>query len=302
MEEKWGLVFSGGGAKGAYQIGVWQAMQECGMCDWIAGISGASIGALNAILFAGGNLEQAKKAWKQVNLLTVFDTEWSKIDGVEGFALRDGMLDLVRNYVDYNQVYRYPYSIYCSIARILSKNQYFCEYFKVNGVSRERLEQVLAASSAMPVIYEAIMIDGVPYRDGGLCDNVPIKPLYEEGYRKIILIGLNQNQKKFEKNFPDVEFWSVFPSHTLGDLDGTLNFRPEFISFCMKLGYRDGKRMFEAYRNGNLSEESLKMQAKVDYDQIMSELRAEKLQKSVDSNRKKLGNMLGRYGIDLEDF
>ncbi len=299
MEDKWGLVFSGGGAKGAYQIGVWQALKECGICNRVAGISGASIGSLNAVLFASGNLEQAIDAWKHVKLLTVFDTEWSKIDGVEGFALRDGMIELIRNYVNYDKVCNYPYSIFCSLARILEKREYFCEYYKVNGVSKERLEEVLSASSAMPIIYESVMIDGVPYRDGGLCDNVPIKPLYEEGYRKIILVGLNQNQKKYEEKYPDVEFWSVFPSHSLGELDGTLNFRPTFITFCMKLGYYDGMRMFEAYQTGNVSKELLDMQAKIDYDRIMAELRYEKLKKTVDSDVNKLNKILGKYGVDL---
>ncbi len=297
--EKWGLVLSGGGAKGAYQIGVWQAMQECGLGDAIAGTSGASIGALNAVLFAAGNIEKAVQAWKKVKLLTVFDMEWSMIDGIEGFALREGMINLIRNYVDYDKVKEYPYSVFCSIARIIAKEQYVCEYYNVKGVSEEKLEQVLAASSAMPVIYEAVMIDGAMYRDGGLCDNLPIRPLYEEGYRKMILIGLDKDQKRLEKKFPDVEFWSVYPSHSLGDLDGTLNFRPDFISFCMKLGYRDGKRMFEAYKSGNVSESFLEMQAKADYDTIMAEMRREKLEKSVDSNMKKLGGILERYHINL---
>ncbi|MBQ3666113.1 MAG: patatin-like phospholipase family protein [Lachnospiraceae bacterium] len=299
MEEKWGLVFGGGGAKGAYEIGVWQAMKERGICDRVGGISGASIGALNAVLFASGNLDQAIDAWKHVKLLTVFDTEWSMIDGIEGFALRDGMMNLIRDYVNYDKVYNYPYSIFCSLARILGNNEYECEYAKVNKVSKERLEQVLAASSAMPVVYETVLIDGIPYRDGGLCDNVPIKPLYDEGYRKMILVGLKQNQKKYEEKYPDVEFWSVYPSYSLGELDGTLNFRPSFISFCMKLGYRDGLRMFEAYQSGNVSKEVLDLQAQIDYDRIMAEIRYEKLEKTVNSDFNKLNKILDKYGVDF---
>ena len=47
-----GLVLSGGGAKGAYEIGVWQALQETGVASNITAISGTSVGALNAALFA----------------------------------------------------------------------------------------------------------------------------------------------------------------------------------------------------------------------------------------------------------
>ena len=49
------LVFQGGGALGAYQAGVYQALHESGMePDWIIG---TSIGAINASLIAGNEPE-----------------------------------------------------------------------------------------------------------------------------------------------------------------------------------------------------------------------------------------------------
>lgn len=50
--EPLGLVLSGGGAKGAYEVGVWQAIDEEGLAEDVAAISGTSVGALNAALFA----------------------------------------------------------------------------------------------------------------------------------------------------------------------------------------------------------------------------------------------------------
>ncbi|OPH34076.1 patatin-like phospholipase family protein, partial [Moraxella atlantae] len=56
MQQKVGLVLSGGGAKGAYHVGVMQAIQEFGIP--IHQISGASIGALNgAVLASAPNLQ-----------------------------------------------------------------------------------------------------------------------------------------------------------------------------------------------------------------------------------------------------
>ncbi len=50
------LVLQGGGALGAYQVGVYQAMHEAGIePDWVIG---ASIGAINASLIAGNLPEQ----------------------------------------------------------------------------------------------------------------------------------------------------------------------------------------------------------------------------------------------------
>ncbi|PKN80690.1 MAG: hypothetical protein CVU48_01165 [Candidatus Cloacimonetes bacterium HGW-Cloacimonetes-1] len=49
---KLGLVLSGGGAKGAYQLGVWKALEENGLAKHVVAVSGSSVGALNAIMFA----------------------------------------------------------------------------------------------------------------------------------------------------------------------------------------------------------------------------------------------------------
>lgn len=45
------LVLSGGGAKGAYEVGVWKAMCEYGVTNEIVTISGTSVGAINAAMF-----------------------------------------------------------------------------------------------------------------------------------------------------------------------------------------------------------------------------------------------------------
>ena len=49
---KIGLVLSGGGGKGAYELGVWKALVDLGVSEYISVFSGASIGAFNSILFA----------------------------------------------------------------------------------------------------------------------------------------------------------------------------------------------------------------------------------------------------------
>ena len=60
--EPLGLVLSGGGAKGAYEVGVWQELQAAGLTSNVTVISGTSVGALNAALFAT-KPESAEKIW-----------------------------------------------------------------------------------------------------------------------------------------------------------------------------------------------------------------------------------------------
>src|SRR6204780_772941 len=63
------LLLQGGGALGAYQGGVYQALAEAHLQpDWVAGIS---IGAINAVLIAGNAPEQRvarlREFWERVS-------------------------------------------------------------------------------------------------------------------------------------------------------------------------------------------------------------------------------------------
>src|SRR5450631_1508278 len=69
------LVLQGGGALGAYQVGVYEAMHEAGIePDWVIG---TSIGAINAGLIAGNKpenrLERLREFWKRVEQASGFD-------------------------------------------------------------------------------------------------------------------------------------------------------------------------------------------------------------------------------------
>ena len=60
-----GLVLAGGGARGSYQVGVWQALQEMG---WEPGvIAGTSVGCLNGAMFALGLTDVARDMWLTIN-------------------------------------------------------------------------------------------------------------------------------------------------------------------------------------------------------------------------------------------
>lgn len=75
---KLGLVLSGGGGKGAYQIGVWEAMREYGFDRQVQAVAGTSVGGLNGALFVQNDFEKARRVWLDVeskNLLTLDDSQ-----------------------------------------------------------------------------------------------------------------------------------------------------------------------------------------------------------------------------------
>lgn len=63
-------MLSGGGAKGAYQIGCLKALRAAGLSD-VRAIAGTSVGAVNAVFFAADRLDVAEATWRRVRLADV---------------------------------------------------------------------------------------------------------------------------------------------------------------------------------------------------------------------------------------
>ena len=96
-----GLVLSGGGGKGAYQVGVLKALAENGLLDDVTAISGASIGAVNAMLYAMEDIELMYKAWEEIEMETVFDVNLEMLSQNRYYFSRDEMLSMISIYIDF---------------------------------------------------------------------------------------------------------------------------------------------------------------------------------------------------------
>ncbi|MEG1777718.1 MAG: patatin-like phospholipase family protein, partial [Angelakisella sp.] len=59
------VVLAGGGSKGAYEVGVWQAMEELSIPYHV--VTGTSIGALNGALMVQGALDEALHMWRNMD-------------------------------------------------------------------------------------------------------------------------------------------------------------------------------------------------------------------------------------------
>jgi len=75
--KKIGIVLSGGGAKGAYEVGCWKALREYGINP--SAVAGTSVGALNAALMAAGELEEAYRLWSHLTWKQVFSVRFKNV-------------------------------------------------------------------------------------------------------------------------------------------------------------------------------------------------------------------------------
>ncbi|MBQ1730063.1 MAG: patatin-like phospholipase family protein [Oscillospiraceae bacterium] len=86
--EKTALVLSGGASRGAYEMGVWQALRELGIT--IDMVCGTSIGAMNAYIVALGSYEKARDMWLDMKTEEVFDFDRVLQEGAGSFTgIRD---------------------------------------------------------------------------------------------------------------------------------------------------------------------------------------------------------------------
>ena len=270
-----GLVLSGGGGKGAYQVGVLKALAENGLLDDVTAVSGASIGAVNAMLYAMEDIELMYKAWEEIEMETIFDVNLEMLSQNRYYFSRDEMLSMISKYIDFEKIKSGKYTIYNSIAKIVPGQEAMeVEYRRLQDYDEETIKKILLASTALPIIYEAVEIDGNYYRDGGICDNTPIQPLYDAGIRQFIVIGLSRGTYDFSK-WPDADFILINPSQDIGSsILGTINFTDYAIEYREMLGYKDGLRSIRTKFHPD--ETYIKMEsilAANDYNEILMQLR-----------------------------
>ncbi len=298
LNRKFGLCLGGGGGKGAYQIGVYKACMEYGLLDKITAISGASIGALNAMLFAMKDYELAERCWADIKLHTVFSPDIDLLfNDKQGFMSRNQMLALVDKYIDFHRFYTSGIDVYANVTYKDGEVQK-SRYLHLNEYEREQIKIIITASSAMPIVYESVLFEGVEYRDGGLSDNIPVAPLSDNNQLKnIIVCGLNKESRKDLSRYKDVSFVEIYPSINLGDtLDGTLNFSKDAVRFRELLGYKDAMRAFKVYFEED--EEyinHLSMYEANDIAEISAALKIEETENRTNDTRQKLNDIIEKY-------
>lgn len=252
MENKeYGLVLVGGGTRGAYQVGVWKALQELGIK--ITAIVGTSIGALNGAMFLQDDFFTTVKMYENIKIKDIMNVEgvnsqkdifdlsnilnlatnYTKQKGIDNTPLRK----MIEHYIDIDKVYNSEIDF--GLVAYSVKNKTSLQKFK-NEIPKEQMVDYLLASSCFP-IFKPQKIGDEEYYDGGLYDNAPSNMLIEKGYKNLIIAdiaGAGFSRKTLDRN---VYVKVISPAEELG---GIFEFNHERIINNMKLGYLDTMRSF----------------------------------------------------------
>jgi len=217
------LVLQGGGALGAYQVGVYEALHEAGIePDWVIG---TSIGAINAALIAGNapeiRMHRLRDFWGRVeqdagyggydplrfltgltnlsaNLATVtrgigaFFTPnplaWLSTQtklGIENAAYYTTapLRETLSGMIDLEHCTEHRIRLTVGAVNVRTGEM---RYFDSRD-ERIGIDHVLA-SGALPPAFPAVRIGGDPYWDGGIYSNTPIEAVLDDKPRKDSLI------------------------------------------------------------------------------------------------------------------
>ncbi len=272
--KKIGLVLGGGGGKGAYQVGVLKAMREVGLVQHFDAYAGTSVGGLNIMLLLQKNPLLADYLWLSaiedsiINLnnnevkkvVSQFNAEIKKdffnvpktfwqgfkkkglwafltLDNLanNGMLSRQGLNLLLEEWLEFEaQFNNRDKPIYVAVTQ---ENSITADYLLLNGQSREYIISALLATSAIPAVFGKQQVNDQFYYDGGMADNLPVKPLYDAGCDLIISVSCYHSDRIKKADYPNARIIELVPETVLGGPLGMFDFSKKSAHKFMCLGY-----------------------------------------------------------------
>lgn len=182
---KTGLVLSGGGARGFAHLGVLQALHESKIYPEV--ISGTSAGAIAGVLYCDGySPKEALEIMKSESRLNYLRPTVPRF----GLLQISGVAKILESHLRAKTFEQLKIPLFVAATNL---NHGRIEYF-----SKGELINPVIASSSIPVLFKPVVINMNSYVDGGVMDNLPIKPI-ENLCR--FFIGSFVNPTGYQKTF-----------------------------------------------------------------------------------------------------
>lgn len=288
------LVLGGGGARGAYEIGVWQALRLLGIEPDM--VFGTSVGSINAAMIAQDTFDLSVKLWKELETDMVFDIDLTesrkgdkpnfvdKLDNIEiaGHTLAEAKIyakEIVVNGGAGNSGLRSILEKYVSEEAVRSSRMEYglatveiptltVHYMRKSNIPKGLLIDYILASSAVFPAIKAQDINGRKYIDGGFADVIPVSMAIESNADRIISVNLDAMGIR-RKLSPEVEESisdKLITIESYWDLGNVLLFDRKNSARLINLGFLDALKVFGvlqgeyyAFPNGEMDKRSLKL-------------------------------------------
>ena len=219
---KLGVVLSGGGSKGAYEIGVWKALRKLNVKYDI--VTGTSVGALNAALMTQKTFHSALNLWQNLEFEDVLDEtiDTSKKGNVlKAYAkgIRNGGMKInklentVEEALNLKKIYRS--NIDMGIVTVKASNLKPILLTKKDIDPLDMKDYLIASASCYPA-FKKKNIDNIEYIDGGVFDNLPINLAISMGAEEIIAVDLKEVGIKRRVKNQNIKITTISPRNNIG--------------------------------------------------------------------------------------
>lgn len=244
---KTAIVLSGGGARGAYQIGVWKALRKLRIRYDI--VTGTSVGALNGLMMVQGDYKIAKKLWTNIDYKTIFNSDFKKVDKniyltyMKQF-IADGGMDITNLETLLDKVYSekrfYGSKIDFGLVvyNLSNKKE---ELLTKHSINPRNLKDFVIASASCYPAFKIKKIKGSKYIDGGYYDNLPINLAGSLGADQIIAVDLKAPGIKQKKKDNNIDLTTICPNNDIGSF---LEFDKNQACKSISYGYNDTMKVF----------------------------------------------------------
>ena len=245
------VVLGGGGSKGAYQIGVWQALRELGLDYQV--VTGTSVGALNGALMAQGEFEAAYALWWEMDNARVMegipsagDTLDSRLAVYRAFVremVTKGGLDIspleatIRDILDEEKLRQsgVEYGIVTVDMSTLKPVELFLRDMPPGSVA----DYMIASASCFPA-FKPRTIEKARFIDGGYYDNLPVGMATRAGVARSEIWAVDVDGIGVKRSFrPEVPLHTV---RSCWDLGNFLIFEKDQCRRNIRLGYLDAMK------------------------------------------------------------
>ncbi len=246
-EERYGIALAGGGSKGIYEIGAWEALRELGVP--VHAVVGTSIGSVNAAFMAQGTYERALEMWQTITVDQCLnlpeDVEFKSADVMSPRNL-DVMVDIIRKRGLDTAPFRATIERYVDEDAIRSSDidyglvTYSLTDLETVEVWKESMHpgmlvDYIMASTRYPGL-KSVAIGGRTYLDGGFGDNLPVAMLRRRGFKNIIAIDIRSGSTTRPLETENIRLTHI---HNRMDLGTAFDLTPSVLETNRRLGRLD---------------------------------------------------------------
>ncbi len=200
---KIGLALSGGAARGMAHIGVIKYLEEKKVP--VQCIAGTSAGSLVGALYAAGlGSEKIEAIANEINWKSIIRYMTSVGLPRKGFINTEFLAKIIEKYLGKKT--------FTELEKPFIAVGVDIENGRVVHMKKGDLISALMASCAIPGIFAPVERDGLTLVDGGVLQNLPCRPLVDQGIKTIIAVDLNAHEDRtgVPENIFDIIYRSIY--------------------------------------------------------------------------------------------